>query len=297
VPQDHCEWQFPSGRKDLFDRFLGYGLALFPGTGAGRKQNLTVGRLRFVPVGFSHDRKQSLPGRFGPGQCLCVAAEAVILGIGTDLGPDTVKINVGRHGLDHPVLGFNQDARKTIGPKRAKPVVPMVEPNTEVLFEHLHESRDITHLGQLAPAPELSLRGVRLQIGLDDLQSEDAVFRGLGIEHLVAPQQFFIAEGLGLGNPDQDVEMIGEDGPGQDLHPAVVGHGPELPTEILLIHRIKQPFPVNCPADAVIHSFRLLWLDFDPSCSHAHSLAQKSARFRFFNPSLSVARKSISDVT
>jgi hypothetical protein len=51
VPQDHCEWQFPSGRKDLFDRFLGYDLALFPGTGAGRKQDLTVDRLRFVPVG------------------------------------------------------------------------------------------------------------------------------------------------------------------------------------------------------------------------------------------------------
>jgi hypothetical protein len=96
--------------------------------------------------------------------------------------------------------------------------------------------------------------------------------------------------------------MIGEDGPGQHLHPAVVGHGPELPPEILLIHRIKQPFPINCPANAVIHRFRLLRLDFDPSCSHAHSLARKSARLRLFstrpyrsnsigptfNPSLSV---------
>jgi hypothetical protein len=60
VPQDHREGQFPSGRKDLFDRFLGYYLALFTGTGASRKQDLTVGRLRFVPVWFFRDGLKNL---------------------------------------------------------------------------------------------------------------------------------------------------------------------------------------------------------------------------------------------
>jgi len=36
-------------------------------------------------------------------------------------------------------------------------------------------------------------------------------------------------------NPDQDVEMIGENGPGQYFHTAIVGHDPKLPTEILLV--------------------------------------------------------------
>jgi hypothetical protein len=70
------------------------------------------------------------------------------------------------------------------------------------------------------------------------------------------------------------MEMVGEDGIGQDLQTAVIGHLPQLLPEHLTIHRFEEPLPIHRAAHAMVRRLALFRWYFDPSLSHATSLAR-----------------------
>src|SRR5580704_10747302 len=77
-----------------------------------------------------------------------------------------------------------------------------------------------------------------------------------------------------LRQPHEHMKMIGEDGIGQDLQTAVIGHQPQLLPEHLTIHWFEEPLPIHRTAHAMVHCFTLFRWHLDPSLSHARSLAR-----------------------
>jgi hypothetical protein len=64
------------------------------------------------------------------------------------------------------------------------------------------------------------------------------------------------------------MEVIGEDGISEDMHPAIVGHLPKLPAEDFLCGIVEQTLAVHRPGHAMVNSLALGGGDLDARSSH-----------------------------
>ena len=135
--------------------------------------------------------------------------------------------------------------------------------------DELHERGNIAHQRLLLAAPVLGLWTIRAQLLPDDLQARRLVPGRLGIEEPVTPQQFRVGDYGLLRYAHEHMEMVGENGVGEDLDPAVFGHLPELPAQDLLGRTVEEPCSGHRPAQAMVHGLAGLRRHLDPRLSHA----------------------------
>ena len=115
----------------------------------------------------------------------------------------------------------------------------------------------------------LGLWTIRAQLLPDDLQARRLVPGRMGIEEPVTPQQFRVGDYGLLRYAHEHMEMVGEDGVGEDLDPAVFGHLPELPAQDLLGRTVEKPCSGHRPAQAMVYGLAGLRRHLDPRLSQA----------------------------
>jgi hypothetical protein len=202
------------------------------------------------------------------GERLGVSAESVVLGVGSEAGADTIKIDVSS-GQEKGMAGrFNQVGFETLGPESAETVVRFVKPNGETLLEQLEERRKVAHQSELALAPGDSQGTVGSQLGFDDLQASGLKAGGMRIKNPVTTQEFRIGDGLPEGDQNQKMEVVAQKSIGKDVDPTVVGNLPELLAKHLLGRVIQKEFTINRPADDVVSGDRIKRGELEAGVAH-----------------------------
>jgi len=85
---------------------------------------------------------------------------------------------------------------------------------------------------------------------------------------LVAAEQFRVGRELFLRHPHEDMEMVAEDGIGEDLDSAKIGDLPELFAQNLLRWIVQDSFAVHRAGHAMVNCLTHLWVHFDACRSH-----------------------------
>ena len=90
----------------------------------------------------------------------------------------------------------------------------------------------------------------------------------LRVQYAVPPQQLLIRNHTLPGNPDENVEVIGQNGVGEDLNPAEIRNFPDHPTKRFLAAFIEKKFAVNGPRHAMVTGLIPARVDLDPVPAH-----------------------------
>ena len=79
--------------------------------------------------------------------------------------------------------------------------------------------------------PGVSIGAAGAEFGLDDVEAGGLKLGGRGIESAISAKKFGVGDRGALRHHQEDVEMVGEDRVGVDVHAAEVSNLPELFTE------------------------------------------------------------------
>ncbi len=91
-----------------------------------------------------------------------------------------------------------------------------------------------------------------------------------------------------LGDPDEEVEVVGEDAPGEDLHPAEGGVFPEEGAEFLPFPFLEGMTLLHDTGDAVVTAGLLVGSRPESRYSHVHHSTMAIASCAMPSPSLNL---------
>jgi hypothetical protein len=210
-------------------------------------------------------------GARAAGEGFGVAAPAVVLGVEDDASADRVEVDVGGDGEEGGASAVDEDAFEAFFPEGAAALVAGVEPLGEALFEHLHEGGEIEHAG--VEGGEVVGKGSRV-IGLGE--GVEALADGVG--ELEAGEAAEVCDDLVRGGEEvgrgfgwdfeEDVEVVGEDGVGEDANAAEAFAFAEEGDEAVFVEVGEEEATIDDAGNAVVEGDREVRGDLEPGAAH-----------------------------
>lgn len=182
-----------------------------------------------------------------------VAGPGVVGGVADDAGPEGVEVDVGGHGEEGAAVALNEDAAESFLPEGALSAdAPVVGP-AEALLEGLDEAGEVPSAGVDGGEPTGFGVGIRGEAQAVEVALEGGGVRGVG--EAAEGEEGLLGGGERMGwlrDLDEEVEVVGHDGEGEDADLAELGEIEEEGTEEVFLGVGEDEAAVHDAGEAVV---------------------------------------------